>query len=57
MPLAAKYTQLMLCSSHASTHDSVLAVGDLQPYECRVLAIPNDTITNSTVPSKVGGNW
>jgi len=54
----------MLYSSHASAHDSVLAVGGLQPSECRVLAIPNGptqlgdgTTTNSTVPSKVGGNW
>ena len=41
MPLTAKYPQLMLYSSHASAHDSVLAVGGLQPSECRVLAIPN----------------
>jgi len=57
MLLLSEYPQLMLYSSHASAHDSVLAVGDLHPSECRVLAIPNDTITNSTVPSKVGGNW
>ena len=31
----------MLYSSHASAHDSVLAVGGLQPSEYRVLAIPN----------------
>ena len=40
MPLLSEYPQLMLYSSHASTHDSVLAVGGLQPSECRVLAIP-----------------
>ena len=42
MPLLSEYPQLMLYSSHASAHDSVLAVGGLQPSECRVLAIPNE---------------
>ena len=41
MPLTSECPQLILYSSHASTHDSVLAVGGLQPSECRVLAIPN----------------
>jgi len=52
MPLPSECPQRMLYSSHASTHDSVLAVGDLQPYECRVLAIPN----GPTQPGEKGPN-
>ena len=57
MPLLSEYPQLMLYSSHASAHDSVLAVGGLQSSECRVLAIPNDpTRHDEKVPNRGMGS-
>jgi len=52
MPLTSECPQLILYSSHASAHDSVLTVGGLQSYECRVLAIPN----GPTQPGEKGPN-
>ena len=54
----------LLLNLFTKQHFSGGDVCRVQPSECRVLAIPNDTTqlgdgttTNSTVPSKVGGNW
>ena len=54
----------LLLNLFTKQHFSGGDVCRVQPSECRVLAIPNGTTqlgdgttTNSTVPSKVGGNW
>ena len=51
MSLPSEYPQLILYNSHASAHDSVLAVRVLQPSECRVLTIP----TSMTLANSVAG--
>jgi|GEM_PF-3572938 hypothetical protein len=59
MLLTSENPQLILYSSHASAHASVLAVGGLQSSECRVLAIPNDpTQLGEKVPNRgLGGTF